>query len=45
MIVTEYGVAKMFGKPISERAKQLISIAHPKFREELTFEAKKKGFI
>ena len=45
MIVTEYGVAKMFGKPISERAKQLISIAHPKFREELTFEAKKMGFI
>ena len=41
MIVTEYGVAQMFGKPISERAKQLISIAHPKFREELTFEAKK----
>ena len=45
MIVTEYGIAKMFGKPISERAKQLISIAHPKFREELTFEAKKMGFI
>lgn len=44
-IVTEYGVAKMFGKPISERAKQLISIAHPKFREELTFEAKKMGFF
>lgn len=44
-IVTEYGVAKMFGKPISERAKQLISIAHPKFREELTFEAKQMGFI
>lgn len=44
-IVTEFGVAKMFGKPISERAKQLISIAHPKFREELIFEAKKMGFI
>ncbi|TQR12903.1 acetyl-CoA hydrolase/transferase family protein [Psychrobacillus soli] len=44
-IVTEYGIARMYGKPISERAKQLISIAHPKFREELTFEAKKMGFI
>lgn len=44
-IVTEYGIARMYGKPISERAKQLISIAHPKFREELTFEAKKLGFI
>ena len=45
MIVTEYGVASMFGKPISNRAEQLISIAHPKFREELTFEAKKMGLI
>ncbi len=45
MIVTEYGVAKMFGKSISQRAQQLISIAHPKFREELTFEAKKMGFF
>ena len=45
MIVTEYGVASMFGKPISKRAEQLISIAHPKFREELTFEAKKMGLI
>lgn len=44
-IVTEYGVAKMFGKTISQRAKQLIAIAHPKFREELTFEAKKMGLI
>lgn len=45
MIVTEYGVASMFGQPISKRAEQLIAIAHPKFREELTFEAKKMGFI
>ncbi|WP_342560010.1 acetyl-CoA hydrolase/transferase C-terminal domain-containing protein [Psychrobacillus sp. FSL W7-1457] len=45
MIVTEYGVASMFGKPISKRAEQLISIAHPKFREELTFEAKKMGLL
>lgn len=45
MIVTEYGIASMFGKPISKRAEQLISIAHPKFREELTFEAKKMGLI
>jgi len=45
MIVTEYGVAKMFGKSISQRAQQLISIAHPKFRDELTFEAKKMGFL
>lgn len=34
-IVTEYGVARMRGKTMSERAHALINIAHPKFREEL----------
>ncbi|MFS0576893.1 acetyl-CoA hydrolase/transferase C-terminal domain-containing protein [Sporosarcina sp. 179-K 3D1 HS] len=44
-IVTEYGIARLYGKSLSERAKALIAIAHPKFREELTFEAKKNGFL
>ncbi|MEE9432313.1 MAG: acetyl-CoA hydrolase/transferase C-terminal domain-containing protein [Melioribacteraceae bacterium] len=35
-VVTEFGVANLFGKTIQERAKALISIAHPKFRDELT---------
>ena len=34
-VVTEYGVAYLHGKTIRERAAALISIAHPKFREEL----------
>ncbi len=34
-VVTEYGVAFLHGKTIRERAKALIEIAHPKFREEL----------
>ena len=34
-VVTEYGVAFLHGKCIRERAKALIEIAHPKFREEL----------
>jgi len=34
-IVTEYGVAYLHGKTIRERAKALIEISHPKFREEL----------
>ena len=34
-VVTEYGVAYLHGKTIRERAKALIDIAHPKFREEL----------
>ncbi len=34
-IVTEFGVAYLHGKSLRERAKALIAIAHPKFREEL----------
>jgi 4-hydroxybutyrate CoA-transferase len=34
-VVTEYGVAYLHGKSIRERAKALIDIAHPKFRNEL----------
>jgi acyl-CoA hydrolase len=34
-VVTEYGVAYLHGKSIRERARALIAIAHPKFREEL----------
>ena len=34
-IVTEFGVAKLKGKTLRDRAKALIEIAHPDFREEL----------
>ena len=34
-IITEYGIAHLKGKTLRERAKLLIEIAHPKFREEL----------
>ncbi len=34
-VVTEYGVAELYGKTIRERARALIDIAHPDFREEL----------
>lgn len=44
-IVTEYGLAHLRGRPISERVRALISIAHPDFRDELTFEAKKLGML
>ena len=44
-IVTEYGVADLRWAPLDERAKRLIAIAHPDFREQLTFEAKKAGLI
>ena len=44
-IVTEYGLAHLRGRPVSERVRALISIAHPDFRDELTFEAKKLGML
>jgi len=40
-IVTEYGKVRLKGKPTWERAELLISIAHPKFRDELIREAGK----
>ena len=44
-IVTEYGIAHLRGESLGSRARQLISIAHPDFRDELTFEAKKRGIL
>jgi len=44
-IVTEYGIAHLRGRSLAERAKQLIAIAHPNFRDELMFEAKKRGIM
>ena len=35
-VVTEYGVAQLWGKSIRERVKELIKIAHPKFKDELS---------
>lgn len=44
-IVTEYGIARLHGQSLANRAKSLIAIAHPKFREELEFDAKKIGLL
>jgi len=44
-VVTEYGVADLYGKTIHERAQSLIDVAHPQFREELTKEAKALHYI
>lgn len=44
-ICTEYGIVKLRGLTISERAKALISIAHPKFRDELTKQGQEAGII
>jgi 4-hydroxybutyrate CoA-transferase len=34
-VVTEYGIADLYGKTIRQRASALIEVAHPEFREEL----------
>ena len=44
-VVTEYGIAYLEGKNIRERAMELISIAHPKFRAWLLEEAKKHNLV
>ena len=44
-VITEYGVAQLFGKTLKERARELIRIAHPKFRDELTKYAKETRHI
>ena len=44
-IVTEYGVAEIRFRSIAERARAMISIAHPQFREQLTYEARKAGYF
>jgi 4-hydroxybutyrate CoA-transferase len=38
-VVTEYGVADLYGKTIKQRAQQLINIAHPDFRADLEKQA------
>ena len=44
-IVTEYGIADLYGKTIRQRAQALINIAHPMFREELTSQAKELHYL
>lgn len=44
-VVTEHGVADLYGKTIRERARALISIAAPEFRDELTHQAKELNYI
>jgi acetyl-CoA hydrolase len=44
-VVTEYGVADLYGKTIRERAQALINVAHPDFRDKLTKEAKDLHYV
>jgi acyl-CoA hydrolase/L-amino acid N-acyltransferase YncA len=44
-VITEYGIAYLFGKSLRERAMALIDIAHPKFRAALFEEARRLGYV
>ena len=44
-IVTEYGVADLYGKTIRQRAQQLIKIAHPHFRVDLARQARELHYM
>ena len=43
--VTEYGIVNLKGRTIAERARALISIAHPDFREDLERQAYEHNMI
>ena len=44
-VVTEHGIADLYAKPISQRARSLIGIAAPHFREALEREARELGLF
>ena len=44
-VVTEDGVAHLRGKSATQRAGEMIAIAHPNFRAELTEAARKQGVL
>ncbi|MBE0644315.1 MAG: acetyl-CoA hydrolase/transferase family protein [Bacteroidetes bacterium] len=44
-VVTEFGIASLFGKTVRQRVNELIHIAHPKFREELRAYARSVKYI
>jgi acyl-CoA hydrolase len=43
-VVTEYGIAELHGRSVAERARALIAIAHPAFRDELSAAARRVHF-
>ncbi len=44
-VVTEYGVADLYGKSIRQRAQALINVAHPDFRDELMCKANELHYV
>jgi acyl-CoA hydrolase len=44
-VVTEFGVAQLYGKSLRQRARALIDIAHPRFRESLERAARERYLL
>jgi acyl-CoA hydrolase len=44
-VVTEFGVAHLYGKTLRQRARALIDIAHPRFRESLEDAARERRVL
>jgi acetyl-CoA hydrolase len=44
-VVTEFGVADLYGKTIRQRARQLINVAHPDFRRDLEKQASALNYM
>lgn len=44
-VVTEHGIARLFGKSLRERARELIGVADPDFRRDLEAAARRRNLI
>ena len=44
-IVTEYGIARLRGKTLWQRTRELIAVAHPDFRDQLLYDARRMNII
>jgi acyl-CoA hydrolase len=44
-VVTEWGIAELYGRSIAERARDLIGIAHPNFRDDLAAQARQTHYL
>jgi acyl-CoA hydrolase len=44
-VVTEYGIANLKGLSVAERARAIIGLAHPDYREDLSREARDHGLV
>ena len=44
-LVTEFGIADLRGRPVRQRVRELVNVAHPRFRRELWQKALEFGMV